>query len=67
MKNNLLKVYLTVFITFISFLATAQPVDPPADPDPLPAPINGQIIWLAVVGIVFAFYILNKKKVSFTK
>ncbi|MBC5834664.1 hypothetical protein G6N05_09355 [Flavobacterium sp. F372] len=67
MKNNLLKVYLTVFTTFISFLATAQPVDPPADPDPLPAPINGQIIWLAVVGIVFAFYILNKKKVSFTK
>ena len=67
MKNNLLKVYLTVFTTFISFLATAQPVDPPADPDPLPAPIDSQIIWLAVVGIIFAYYILNKKKVSLTK
>lgn len=67
MKNNLLKVYLTVFITLLSFLATAQPVDPPADPDPLPAPIDSQIIWLAVAGIVFAFYILNKKKVSLTK
>ena len=68
MKNNLLKAYLTVFITFISFLASAQtPVDPPADPDPLPAPIDSQIMWLAVVGIIFAYYILNKKKVSLTK
>ena len=68
MKNNLLKAYLTVFITFISFLASAQtPVDPPADPDPLPAPIDSQIIWLAVVGIAFAYYIINKKKVSLTK
>ncbi len=67
MKNNLLKASLTVFITFMSFLATAQPVDPPADPDPLPAPIDNQIIWLALVGIAFAYYILNKKKASLTK
>ena len=67
MKNNLLKTHLTVFVTFMSFLATAQPVDPPADPDPLPAPIDSQIIWLVVVGIAFAYYIINKKKVSLTK
>ncbi len=67
MKNNLLKAYLTVFITFMSLLATAQPVDPPADPDPLPAPIDSQIIWLVVVGIAFAYYIINKNKVSLTK
>ncbi len=67
MKNNLLKAHLTVFITFMSFLATAQPVDPPADPDPLPAPIDSQIIWLVVVGIAFAYYIINKKKFSLTK
>ena len=67
MKNNLLKAPLTVFITFLSFLASAQPVDPPADPDPLPAPINSQIIWLAVLGIAFAYYIINKKKISLTK
>ena len=68
MKNNLLKAYLTVFITFISFLASAQtPVDLSADPAPLPAPIDSQIIWLAVVGIAFAYYIINKKKVSLTK
>ena len=67
MKNNLLKAPLTVFITFLSFLASAQPVDPPADPDPLPAPINSQIIWLTVLGIAFAYYIINKKKISLTK
>lgn len=58
---------MTVFLTFMSFLATADPVDPPADPDPLPSPIDGQIIWLIVIGIGFAYYIINKKKVSSTK
>lgn len=67
MKNNLLKAFLTVFITFISFLAKAQPVDPPADPDPLPAPINNQMIWLAIAGIAFAYYIISKKKIFLTK
>lgn len=51
----------------MSFLATAQPVDPPADPDPPAAPINNQILWLVVVGIAFAYYIINKKKVSLSK
>lgn len=67
MKNNLLKAYLTVFITFMSLLASAQPVDPPADPDPLPAPIDSQIIWLFVVGIAFAYYIINKRKAIILK
>jgi hypothetical protein len=62
MKNNLLKVpFLTVLLTFLSFLASVQPGDPPADPDPLPAPINNQIIWLVVLGIVFAYYIIKRK------
>lgn len=55
---------MTVILTFMSLFATAQPVDPPADQDPLPAPIDNQIIWLVFVGIAFAFYIINKKKVS---
>ena len=67
MKNNLLKVYMTVILTFVSFLAIADPVDPPADPDPLPSPIDGQIIWLTVIGIAFAFYIINKKKAILSK
>ena len=64
MKKNLLKSYMTVLMTFMCFLATADPVDPPADPDPLPAPIDSQIIWLVVIGIAFAYFIINKKKVS---
>lgn len=66
MKNNLLKAYLTVFITFISFLASAQPVDPPADPDPLPAPIDSQIIWLVIGAIAIAYYTIKKNKVATT-
>lgn len=62
MKNNLLRVYLSVFITFMNLLASAQPIDPPADPDPLPAPIDNQIIWLTLVGIAFAFFVINKRK-----
>lgn len=67
MKNNLLTVFLTVILTFMSLFASAQPVDPPADPDPIVAPIDNQIIWLLVVGIAFAYYIINKKRVSLTK
>lgn len=67
MKNNLLKFYLSVFITFISLISTAQPVDPPADPDPLPAPIDGQIIWLIFAGILFAYLIIYKKKITISK
>lgn len=62
MKFNLLKLYLSVFLTFLSFLATAQPVDPPADSDPPPAPIDGQIIWLVVIGIAFAYYMVQIRK-----
>ena len=67
MKNNLLKATMTVFTIFMSFLASAQPFDPPADPDPLPAPIDAHIIWLIILGIAFAYYILNKRKTCFTK
>ncbi|CCG53987.1 Hypothetical transmembrane protein [Flavobacterium indicum GPTSA100-9 = DSM 17447] len=67
MKNNLLKLYLSVFLTFISFLASAQPVDPPADPDPPAAPIDTNLVILAIAGIVFAYYILKSKKLYFIK
>lgn len=66
MKNNLLKFYLSGFVTFISLISTAQPVDPPADPDPLPAPIDSQIIWLVIGAIVIAYYTIKKNKVANT-
>ena len=67
MKSNLLKIYATLMMAFVSFLSVAQPVDPPADDDPPPAPINTKLIWLAVVGIIFAFYYFNQLSKSKTK
>ncbi len=68
MKSNLLKIYATLMLALVSFLSFAQPVDPPADEDPPASPINTQLIWLAVIGIVFAFfYLKNQKKTSFKK
>ncbi|MDK2771293.1 MAG: hypothetical protein KYX68_03540 [Flavobacterium sp.] len=61
MKSNILKIYVTVFVALFSFLSNAQPVDPPADGDPPAAPINSYLIWLAVLGITFILYILNKR------
>ena len=61
MKSNLFKVYATFLMAFMSFLSVAQPVDPPADDDPLPAPINTKLIWLAIVGISFAFLHFRKQ------
>lgn len=61
MKNNLLKLYLSIFLTFISFLASAQPFDPPADPDPPAAPIDANIYILGIAGIIFAYIYFVKK------
>jgi hypothetical protein len=62
MKFLNFKFLATVFIAFISFLSSAQPIDPPADPDPVAAPINMQLIWLAIAGVAFVFYFLKYKK-----
>ena len=68
MKSNLFKIYATFMMALISFLSVAQPVDPPADDDPPPSPINTNLIWLAVIGISFPFfYLKNQKKTSFQK
>jgi hypothetical protein len=64
MKFLNFKFLATVFIAFISFLSNAQPIDPPADPDPPGAPINMQLIWLAVLGVAFVFYFLKYRKIA---
>ncbi|UGS24288.1 hypothetical protein [Flavobacterium channae] len=61
MKSNLFKLYATLIMAFISFLSNAQPVDPPVDSDPPPAPINTKLVWLAVAGIIFAYFYFRKQ------
>ena len=48
-------------MAFISFLSYANPVDPPGDEDPPSAPINTKLIWLAIVGVSFAFLYFRKQ------
>lgn len=49
------------FFALVSFTSSAQ-VDPPADNDPPAAPINMQLIWLAIIGVAFVFYFFKTKK-----
>ena len=61
---------ITLIVSFASFAQLPDPNDPggggggPGGGDP-PAPINNMIIFLAIIGIAFAFYHLqlNRKKV----
>jgi hypothetical protein len=62
--KHLVRIYTILFVLFVDFTMIAQ-IGPGDDdgggdlegPD---APINGQIIWLVLIGIAFAFYFLKK-------
>lgn len=48
-----------------SILSFAQE-NPPADDDPLPVPINNQMIWLLIFGLLFVFFYF-KNRAAITK
>jgi hypothetical protein len=73
MNRKLLQLYLLGFVLISDFKLFAQ--DPPpsddgdnpdypveGDDDPTAAPINGKLIWLALVGILFAMYIYRSNR-----
>lgn len=70
MKNNLLKVYVLTIMLFTDFIMFAQDDEPADDTatgdlegEDLPeAPINGKLIYLAIVGILFVIYTYRKNK-----
>ena len=64
MKNNLLKLYILGLVLFSDFLMFAQPNDESNDPsnpvegdDAPQAPINGKLLWLALLGVLFALHV----------
>ncbi len=67
MRQNLTKLYFLTFFLLIDFVAFAQPGNDDENgdlegDDPAPAPINGKLIWLAIVGIVFAYYAFRRTR-----
>ena len=66
MKKNFLNFYIFAIVLFSDFVMFAQPGDDSdggdlEDDDAPQAPINGKLIWLAIVGILFAVYTLRRK------
>lgn len=68
MKKNLLKFYALTFVLLSDFVMFAQgPGDNDEDgnlegEDAPQAPINSKLIWLAIVGILFAVYTYRRNK-----
>ena len=67
MRQNLYKLYFLTFFLLIDFVAFAQPGDDDENgdlegDDPAPAPINGKLIWLAIAGILFAYYSYKRSR-----
>jgi LPXTG-motif cell wall-anchored protein len=61
------KIYILVILLFSDFVLFAQPGDDDGsgglEGDDTPAaPINGKLIWLGIVGLLFAFYYFSKKR-----
>lgn len=65
--NKILKFWIFIFILFSDFLVFAD--DGPGDDDggciecddAPAAPINAKLIWLALVGIVFVWFLYKRK------
>ncbi|WP_309640182.1 hypothetical protein [Flavobacterium sp.] len=67
MKNRLFNLYLITFFLLVDFVAFAQPGDDDGSGglegnDPPPAPINGKLLWLGIVALLYAFYSIRKNR-----
>lgn len=65
--KSILKFYILIFVLMSDFVLFAQPGDDDGgggleDGDPQPAPINSQLILLAIVGVLFVIYTFRKQK-----
>lgn len=64
--KSIYKIYILTFLLLSDFVLFAQPGDDDGsgglEGDDTPAaPIDGKLIWLAIISILFAFYYLNKR------
>lgn len=72
MKTKALRIFLVFTFLLIDFVSFANPGsdDPDGDLEGVDlaptesVPINGKLIWLAIIGIAFAYYSFKKKRLS---
>lgn len=67
MKKTILQSFLLFTFLFLDFVAFAQPGTDQnggglETDDTPPASINGKLIWLAIVGLAFAYYTYKKTR-----
>lgn len=65
--KKILKIYLFTTVLLSDFILFAQPGDDDGGgglegDDPQPAPINGKLLFLAAIGILFVVYTFRKNK-----
>ena len=66
MKNSLFKLYIVSFFLLLDIMLFAQPgQDEPGGglegEDPPTAPLDGKLVWLGIVAILFAFYSYKRR------
>ena len=67
MKNSFFKTIILGFFLLSDLVLFAQPGDDDGSGgleggDTPPAPIDGKLIWLGIIAILFAFYTLKRKR-----
>ena len=65
MKNRFIHIFLVSLFLLVDFVTFAQPGDDDGSGglegnDPPPAPINGKLLWLGIVAVLYAFYSLRR-------
>ncbi len=65
MKNRFIHIFLVSLFLLVDFVTFAQPGDDDGSGglegnDPPPAPINGKLLWLGIVAVLYAFYSLHR-------
>lgn len=66
MKNNLFKLYILSFFLLLDITLFAQPGQDQGGgglegDDPPTAPIDGKLLWLGIVALLFAFYTYKRR------
>lgn len=58
--NKKINSFLVLIVLLISNLIHSQPIDPPADDDPPPAPINMYLVIMFFIALILGYVMIKK-------